>query len=66
MIKFQPFYDKLVDHKIKKITSCNLIRLHLQKKVILEMFIAAPTEYFPAKFEQEMDLALVIAMNFMC
>ena len=30
------------------------------------MFIAAPTEYFTVKSEQEMDLAWVIAMNFMC
>ena len=43
-----------------------LIRLHLQKKIILEMFTAAPTEYFTIMSEQEMDLASVIAMNFMC
>ena len=42
MVKYQPFYYKLVDHEIKKITSLYLIRLHLQKKIILEMFIAAP------------------------
>ena len=42
-----------------------MIRLHLQEKIILEMFMAAPTEYFTVKSEQEMDLASVIAMNFM-
>ena len=50
----------------KKNTSFSLIRQHLQKKVILEMFIAAPAEYFTAKSDQEMDLASVIAMTFMC
>ena len=43
MVKYQPFYYKLVDHEVKKITSFKLIRLHLQKKMILEMFIAAPS-----------------------
>ena len=66
MVKYQPFYYKLVDHEIKKNTSFNLICLHLQKKIILEIFIAAPTEYFTVKSEQEMDLASVSAMNFMC
>ena len=28
------------------------------------MFIPTPIEYFNVKFGQEMDLALVIAMNF--
>ena len=42
MVKYQPFCYKLVDHEIKKITSFNLIRLHLQKKIILEMFVATP------------------------
>ena len=62
--KYQPFHYKLVNHKIKKITSFNLIGLHLQKKIILEMFI--PTEYFRVKSGQEIDLARVIAMSFMC
>ena len=66
MVKYQRFYYKLLDHEIKNITSFNLIRLLLQKKMILEMFITAPTEYFAAKSEQEMDLASVIAMKFMC
>ena len=66
MVKYQPFCYKLVDHEIKKkISSFNMIRLHLQEKIILEMFMAAPTEYFTVKSEQEMDLASVIAMNFM-
>ena len=30
------------------------------------MFTAAPTENFTVKSEQEMNLASVIAMNFMC
>ena len=30
------------------------------------MFIAAPAEYFTGKAEQEMDLASVIAMSFIC
>ena len=64
MVKYQPFYYKLVDHEIKKITCFNLIRLHLQKKISLEMFIVAPTKHFTVKSEQEMDLALVVAMNF--
>ena len=46
MVKYQPYYYKLADHEIKPITSFNLIRLYLQKKIILEMFIAAHTEYF--------------------
>ena len=46
MVKYQPYYFKLVDHEIKPITSFNLIRLHLQKTILLEMFIAAPTECF--------------------
>ena len=66
MVKYQRFYYKLLDHEIKNITSFNLIRLLLQKKMILEMFITASTEYFTAKSEQEMDLASVIAMKFMC
>ena len=66
MVKYHPFYYKLLDHEIKNNASFNLICLHLQKKVILEMFIAAPTEYFTVKSEQEMDLASVIATNFMC
>ena len=37
MVKYQPFYYKLVDHEVKKITSFKLIRLHLQKKIILEI-----------------------------
>ena len=49
----------------KKITSFNLIRLYLQKKIILEMLIPAPIEYFTVKSGQEMDLAPVTAMNFM-
>ena len=67
MVKYQPYYYKRVDHDIiiNPITSFNLIRLHLQKKIILEMFIAAPTEYFIVKSEQEMDLASAFAMNFM-
>ena len=65
MVKYQPFDYKLVNHKIKIITSFNLIRRHLQKKIILEMFIPTPTEYFAIKFGQEMDLAQVIMMNFM-
>ena len=65
MVKYQPYYYKLVDHDIKPITSFNLIRLHLQEKIILEMFIAAPTEYFIVKSEQEMDLASAFAPNFM-
>ena len=43
MVKYQPFRYKLVDHEIKKITRFNLIRLPFQKKIILEMFIAAPS-----------------------
>ena len=35
----------------KKITSFNLIRLHLQKKIILEMFITVPTKYSTVKSE---------------
>ena len=62
--KYQPFHYKLVNHKIKKITSFNLIGLHLQKKIILEMFIPTPTEYFRVKSGQEIDLAPVIAMNY--
>ena len=54
----------MVNHKIKKITSFSLIRLHLQAKIILEMFIPIPTEYFTVKSGQEMDLASVISMNF--
>ena len=46
MVKYQPICYKLVDHEIKKITIFNLIRLHLQKKIILEMFIAAPHRVF--------------------
>ena len=65
MVKYQPFDYKLVNHKIKIITSVSLIRLHLQKKIILQMFIPTPTEYFTIKFGQEMDLASVITMNFM-
>ena len=30
------------------------------------MLIPTPTKYFTVKFGQEMDLAPVIAMNFMC
>ena len=30
------------------------------------MFVAAPTEYFIVKSEQEMDLASAIAMTFIC
>ena len=56
MVKYQPMYYKLVDHEIKTITSFNLIRLHFQKTLVLEMFIATPTEYFTTKSEQEMDL----------
>ena len=56
MVKYQPFCYNLVVHEIKKITSFNLTRLHLQKKIILEMFIASPTEYFTVKSEQEMDI----------
>ena len=66
MVKYWPFYNKLIDHKLKNIISFNLIRLHLQKKIILELYIAVPTKYFTVKSEQEMDLASVIAMNFMC
>ena len=51
MVKYHPFYYKLVHHEIKKVTSFNAIRLHLQKKIILEILIAAPTEYFTAKSE---------------
>ena len=64
--KYHPFYYKLVNHKIKKITSFNLIRLHLQKQIIFEMFIPTPTEDFTVKSGQEMDLAPVNAMNFLC
>ena len=67
MLKYQPFYYKLADHEIKKITSFNLICLHLQKKKkFFKMFIATPTEYFTAKSEQDINLASVIAMNFVC
>ena len=38
----------------------------MYKKIILEMFNAASTEYFFVKSEQEMDLAPVGAMNIMC
>ena len=53
MVKYQPFYYKLVDHEIKKITSLNLIRPHFQKKIILEMFIAVPTEYLQASLNKK-------------
>ena len=53
MVKYQPFFYKLVDHEIKKITSLNLILLHLQKKIILEMFIAAPTEYLQVSLNKK-------------
>ena len=66
MIKYQPFYFKLVDHEIQKITSFKLIRLHLQTKIVLELLIGALAGYFTVKSEQEMDLASAIAMNFMC
>ena len=66
MIKYHLFYYKLVNHKIKKITSFNLFRVHLQKKMILQMFIPTHTEYFTVKFRQERYLTLVIATNFMC
>ena len=65
MVKYQPFCYKLVVHEIKKITSFNLIRLHLQKKIILEMFVATPHRVILLFSEQEMDLASVFAMNFM-
>ena len=42
MVKFQSFDCKLVSHKIKKVTGFNLIRPHLQKNIILEMFISTP------------------------
>ena len=44
--KISTFCYKLVDHEIKKITIFNLIRLHLQKKINMEMFIAAPSRVF--------------------
>ena len=66
MAKYQPFYYKLINHKIKKITSFILIRLHLQTTTILEMMILTTTEYFTVKSGQEMGHAPVIAMNFMC
>ena len=57
----------------KKITNFKLICLHLQNKIILKkMFISTtshisiPNEYFAIRSGQEMDLAPVIAMNFMC
>ena len=68
MVKNKPFCYKLVDYEKKKITSFNLIRLHLHKKIILEMFNVhrrPPTEYFTVKSEREIDLASLIAMNFM-
>ena len=65
MIKYQSYYYKLVDHKIKPITSFHLIGLHLQKKIILEMFITASTEYCIVKSVQEMDLASDFAMKSM-
>ena len=34
--------------------------------MILKMFISTTTEYFSAKSGQEMDFALVIAVNSMC
>ena len=49
------------------------MRLHLQNKIILKkMFISTSshisirTEYFAVRSGLEMDLAPVIAMNFMC
>ena len=66
MIKFEPFYYKLVNHKIKKITGFNLICLHLQKKDSFVDVHPTPTEYFTVKSGQEIDLDPVIAMNFMC
>ena len=73
MAKFKSFYNKLVNLKTKKITTFKLIRLHLQNKIILEkMFIpntsqhSHPSEYFIVKSGQEIGLAPVIAMNFMC
>ena len=51
----------------KNITSFNLIHLQNQKKkIIMEMFIPTPTEYFTVKSGQEMDLIPVIAVNFVC
>ena len=40
--KISAFCYKLVDHEIKKSTIFNMIRLHLQKKIIMEMFKAVP------------------------
>ena len=48
-------------------TNFNLIRLHFQKKVILEMFMPPSplrptlTEYFTVKSGEKMDFASVIA-----
>ena len=67
MVKYQPFYYKLVDHEIKKNNKFWPDSSAFTKKDNfgdVQLFIAAPTEYFTVKSEQEMDLASVIAMNF--
>ena len=46
MVKFKPFYNKLVNLKTKKIPTFKLIRLHLQNKIILEnMFIPTTSQH---------------------
>ena len=42
------------------------MRLHLQKKIIFEVFILTHTGYFTVKPGQKIYLAPVIAMNFVC
>ena len=41
MVKYQPFHNKLVNHKIKK-SQVLANSFAFTKKVILEMFIPAP------------------------
>ena len=45
MVKFKPFYNKLENLKTKKITIFKLLRLHLQNKIILEIFIPTISQH---------------------
>ena len=67
MVRYQPSYCKLINHEIeKKLQVYPDLSAFTKKQIILEMFIAASTKYFTVKSEEEMDLASVTAMNFMC
>ena len=66
MEKFPPFYYKLVNNKLKKSQVLTYFICIYKKKIILEMFISTLTEYFTVKSGQEVALAPVIAVNFMC